>query len=106
MTPQTQAHGEIAPELVARMVAHFRKVADMRGANRFSDQLSLEALSIAADLPKPVDPDLIEAERIARDISDDFITLYAPARLERLTGHIHAAIKLGREFQKAEAHHD
>lgn len=63
---------EIAPELVARMVALVRQMNE-KGRNSIGLSMPLrdwtaeayaEAIAIAAELPAPVDPDLVEARAI------------------------------------------
>lgn len=46
------------------MVTHFRAVAGRRTVRPVIEPLHLEALAIAALLPRPVDPDLIEAREV------------------------------------------
>lgn len=64
----------ISPELVERMVAHFRAVEAYAQQTGRSGPLHAEALRIAALLPKPVDPDMI----LAREIAGDAMAGYGP----------------------------
>jgi hypothetical protein len=58
---------EISPDLVERMVDHIRKAAERYRDVRTSEPLHRELLELAAELPVPVDPDLVEArEMVAR----------------------------------------
>lgn len=54
---------ELDPALWDRMVALVRELASRDGAC-FVGEIKHEAQAIVADLPKPVDPDLIEARKI------------------------------------------
>lgn len=52
-------------ELVGRMVAHFRAVVEKyKDVNPRNNAELIEARAIVAELPKPVDPDLVEAREI------------------------------------------
>lgn len=99
---------DIAPELVERMVAHFRAVVAKfpSPATQKTDPLLKEAREIVALLPKPIDPDLIEARLIV-------VRLALPGRYDGITGFaagagdadekpytraVLAAIKRGREL--------
>jgi len=93
---------EIAPELVARMVAHCRGVVD-----RFKDvkpgknpELD-DVRAIVAELPEPRDDDIEEAKCMALNAERDFVTPHAPARLARLEAHLLTAIKRGRELERS-----
>lgn len=104
--------GEISQELVGRMVAHFRAVADKYqhvkgGAGNFNNELR-EVRAIVAELPKPVDPDLIEARKLVADrynpdtCSDAIIaTLQGEDDETVAVQNCLKAIKRGRELERA-----
>lgn len=59
---------KISPELVARMEQLVRDLHEdhiKHGAHDYVQDFVSRAAAIVADLPKPVDPDLIEARRVA-----------------------------------------
>lgn len=59
---------QIAPELVQRMVAEFRSLSTVNLSDLdryFAKNVVETAKAIVADLPKPVDPDILEAREVA-----------------------------------------
>lgn len=109
MTKEVEA---IDPALVARMVAHCRGVVDrFKNLSSTNNPELAEAREIVAMLPKPVDPDVIEARRIALRFS-------LPASVGSLSSYrvglgefdnhdvmnaLTAAIKRGRELAQVSA---
>lgn len=58
---------DLSPETVERMVALVRRMAGYAGVypkGEAAHEFVSEASAIAADLPEPVDPDLVEAREI------------------------------------------
>jgi len=63
---------DISPEVVERMAALVRDLhADhvKHGAHDYVQDFVARTAAIVAELPKPVDPDLIEARRMAADLN-------------------------------------
>lgn len=56
---------DISPELVERMVALVRQCAGQPLHGQALHDVDVEAQSIVAQLPEPIDPDLMEARQIA-----------------------------------------
>lgn len=97
------------PALWDRMEALVRDLASRDGAC-FVGEIKHEAQAIVADLPKPVDPDLIEARKLAASFSDREDVNHA----DYLSGDLDsggevqgflAAIKRGRELAAPEVPH-
>lgn len=96
--------GDIAPEIVERMVDHLRKCAAEPRVR--PNSLHRELMEIVALLPKPVHPDLVEARKIVSHLYEgQGVTHLAAAAL---TGEgddwfntkcALAAIKRGRELE-------
>lgn len=84
---------DIPPELVDRMVAHFRRVEELRVEKRMgnppSGSLSEEARDIAAALPKPVDHE--KEAKVA--LIDAVISMYRTARLRDVPAADHVLSK-------------
>lgn len=111
---------EIAPETVERMVALVRGLSDPQIDARYNLGVS-DARAIAALLPEPVDPDLVEARQIAADAifptpapngaTEDQVRLRNAILAGKrdnepaAVGAILKAIKRGRELAKAENSH-
>lgn len=94
---------EVAPEVVERMVALVRQIGSMTPRTTAQDYWFPEAAAIVALLPEPVDPDLIEARKLAFD----FAGTMGPKPPGILDGEmddseallaLYAAIKRGREL--------
>lgn len=111
---------DLSPEVVGRMVAHFRSVAAKYshvkdGAGNFNEELR-EVRAIVALLPEQVDPDLVEARKIAAsfakpgaymcfsagDLSSQRI-LEGRDDETSLVQNLLVAIKRGRELARAQA---
>jgi hypothetical protein len=105
----------IDPALVARMVALVRTAAAWKNSvvsegfdNRLAETAN-EAREIVAFLPKPVDPDLIEARRVAATIFDGHLwasAILAGKKDEDQASGVSlalAAIKRGRELAQVSA---
>ncbi len=60
--------GDIAPEVVERMVDHLRKCAAEPRVR--PNSLHRELMEIVALLPKPIDPDLVKARGICAGMSE------------------------------------
>lgn len=69
--PVMSGVSDISPEVVERMVALVRDVADGEPVyrNELAATWEVEARAIAALLPEPIDPDLIEARKIGAEIA-------------------------------------
>jgi hypothetical protein len=110
--------GEIGPELVERMVALVRSMLQQEAEHadaptRFCYANHTEARAIAALLPEPVDPDLIEArEAVCRSHHDKHpespwhqgqAELVRSGSNDRMLDVLAAyeAIKRGRELERA-----
>lgn len=96
---------EIPQELVDRMIVLMRNFA--QGSERtIPEATSLLrdcAKCILAELPKPVDPDLIEARAIAGshcggDLQDNIMSGSWDGDI--IVRHVYAAIKRGRELER------
>ena len=61
MTPSQ----DISPELVERLVKAARDVVKAWGSNPFIDDNYKALRAIVAELPEPIDPDLLEARKLA-----------------------------------------
>lgn len=102
---------EIAPELVERMVALVREIAAdrfLRSASPYVHSFAKIAADIVAELPEPVDPDLIEvrkmlAERYDPEASGDYIRAILAGKEDYTAPIINclAAIKRGRELERS-----
>jgi hypothetical protein len=96
--------GEIGPEVVERMVALVRHAAVSA-----SGHTKEEARAIAALLPEPVDPDLVEARKLVAERNGN-LRIECGYRQQVLDGqeddhpaviNTLAAIKRGRELERA-----
>lgn len=89
------------PALWDRMVALVRDIAEVGGEWTHGYDQWKEAKTIVADLPKPVDPDLIEARRIVSDRG--YPSDYEEVDDDSVVGVALAAIKRGRELAGEQA---
>ena len=84
---------EISQELVERMAALVRAVADVPKDSALGQSgYASEARAIVAELPKPVDPDLIEAEAIFGKWQGGD---------QKMIDMVLSAIRRGRELERA-----
>lgn len=85
---------DIPPEVVERMIGFVRNVSEM--TTSAMDDLE-EARAIAALLPEPVDPDLLEAKAIVKEAYPEMRADYAGRRISIAL----AAIKRGRDLERS-----
>lgn len=86
---------DIPDEVVARMVALVREMADRDSPTYYYD-LFMRARDIAALLPEPVDPDLIEARKIVKACYPEMTEGYNGRRMMVAK----SALARGRELAK------
>lgn len=97
--PEHPTPTQYAPELVELMVKTIRILADCEpcGDNDAERKLIAVARSIVSDLPQEVDPDEVEARRVAEECG------WAPAVIEASLAGLKAALSRGRQLQRGEA---
>jgi len=97
---------EISQEVIERMVALVRKM-EPEGSHSGSYTLRredyVEAHAIAALLPEPVDPDLIEARELAFPGAEEFTDEIAAGKWDThpVVLNVFRAIKRGRALERA-----